>query len=48
MMPGFKYVKDEDLDVDGTRPNLPYSTVISGTASKRKGQVVYGKLYQKI
>ena len=49
MMPGFKYAKDEDLEVDGEHGK--YSLFYGDTGErhpKRKGQIVYGKLYLKI
>ncbi len=49
MMPGWKYVKDEELEVDGTKAK--FKVYIGDTGErhrKRKGEVIYGKLYQKI
>ena len=49
MMPGFKYVKDEEVEVDGyTGPFALFHGDLGERHPKRKGQIVYGKLYQKI
>ena len=49
MMPGFKFVKDEELEIDGTKARFAlFHGDLGERHPKRKGQVVYGKLYQKI
>jgi formylmethanofuran dehydrogenase subunit C len=49
MMPGFKFVKDEELEIDGTKAKFAlFHGDLGERHPKRKGQVVYGKLYQKI
>jgi formylmethanofuran dehydrogenase subunit C len=49
MMPGFKYVKDEELEVDGTKAKFAlFHGDLGERHPKRKGQVIYGRLYQKI
>ena len=49
MMPGFKFIKDEDLEVDGYKgPFALFHGDLGERHPKRKGQIVYGKLYQKI
>ena len=49
MMPGWKYLNDEELEVDGTK--AAFRVYVGDTGErhrKRKGEIVYGKLYQKI
>ncbi|MCQ8894345.1 MAG: formylmethanofuran dehydrogenase subunit C [Methanolinea sp.] len=49
MMPGFKYVQDEEVEVDGERSKFALYYGDTGERHpKRKGQIVYGKLYLKI
>ena len=49
MMPGFKFVKDEELEIDGTTAKFSlFHGDLGERHPKRKGQIVYGKLYQKI
>jgi formylmethanofuran dehydrogenase subunit C len=49
MMPGFKFIKDEELEVDGYKgPFALFHGDLGERHPKRKGQIVYGKLYQKI
>lgn len=49
MMPGFKYIEDVDLEVDGVTGKFAlYHGDLGERHPKRKGQIVYGKLYQKI
>ena len=49
MMPGFKYVEDVEMEVDGTNANFAlYHGDLGERHPKKKGQIVYGKLYQKI
>ncbi|NLX49500.1 MAG: formylmethanofuran dehydrogenase subunit C [Methanospirillum sp.] len=46
MMPGFKYVRDEEVDVDGK--NMLMSLYVGDLGErhrKRKGEPIYGKLY---
>jgi formylmethanofuran dehydrogenase subunit C len=46
MMPGFKYAQDEELEVDGEKGNFSLFHGDTGERHpKRKGQIVYGKLY---
>ncbi|MDN7025278.1 formylmethanofuran dehydrogenase subunit C [Methanoculleus sp. FWC-SCC1] len=48
MMPGFIYRKDVDLEVDGISARFAlYEGDIGERHRKRKGEVIYGKLYQK-
>lgn len=48
MMPGFKYAQDEELDVDGDKGIFSLFHGDTGERHpKRKGQLVYGKLYLK-
>ncbi|HWQ64908.1 MAG TPA: formylmethanofuran dehydrogenase subunit C [Methanospirillum sp.] len=48
MMPGFKYNQDVELEVDGDKAVFSeYLGDLGERHSKSKGQVVYGKLYQK-
>ncbi|RXE55793.1 formylmethanofuran dehydrogenase [Methanoculleus taiwanensis] len=48
MMPGFLYREDVDLEVDGTKAKFAlYEGDIGERHRKRKGEVIYGKLYQK-
>lgn len=49
MMPGFKYLGDEEIEVDGTKAR--FAVYIGDTGErhrKRKGQMIYGRLCQKI
>ena len=49
MMPGFKYSDDVELEVDGTKALFTHYIGDTGERhKKRKGQIVYGNLYQKI
>ncbi|MCU0630105.1 MAG: formylmethanofuran dehydrogenase subunit C [Methanoregulaceae archaeon] len=49
MMPGFKYVDDVDLEIEGTTAKFAHYIGDTGERhKKRKGQMVYGNLYQKI
>ncbi len=49
MMPGFKYVQDEEVEVDGEKALFAlYHGDTGERHPKRKGQIVYGKLYLKI
>ena len=48
MMPGFKYVKDVDLEVDGTKAKFgEYIGDLGERHPKRKGEPVYGKIFLK-
>ncbi|HZD42802.1 MAG TPA: formylmethanofuran dehydrogenase subunit C [Methanomicrobiales archaeon] len=48
MMPGYVYRKDETLEVDGTKGKFAlYEGDTGERHPKRKGQLVYGKLYLK-
>ncbi len=49
MMPGFKYLDDVDLEIDGVTAKFAHFIGDTGERhKKRKGQMVYGNLYQKI
>ncbi|MDD2474001.1 MULTISPECIES: formylmethanofuran dehydrogenase subunit C [unclassified Methanoculleus] len=49
MMPGFAYREDVDLEVDGTKGRFAlYEGDLGERHRKRKGQTIYGKLYQQI
>jgi formylmethanofuran dehydrogenase subunit C len=49
MMPGFKYVDDVELEVEGSKAKFAHYIGDTGERhKKRKGQMVYGNLYQKI
>jgi formylmethanofuran dehydrogenase subunit C len=49
MMPGFAYRKDVDIEVDGTKGLFAlYEGDLGERHRKRKGQMIYGKLYQRI
>jgi formylmethanofuran dehydrogenase subunit C len=49
MMPGFKYVDDVDLEIEGSTSKFAHYIGDTGERhKKRKGQMVYGNLYQKI
>lgn len=49
MMPGFRYVKDVDLEFDGVKGKFAfYEGDLGERHRKRKGETVYGKLYQKV
>jgi formylmethanofuran dehydrogenase subunit C len=46
MMPGFRYVRDEEVEVDGEKMVLSlYVGDLGERHRKRKGEPVYGKLY---
>lgn len=48
MMPGFAYREDVDLEVDGTEARFAlYEGDLGERHRKRKGEVIYGKLYLK-
>ena len=48
MMPGFKYVRDEEVEVDGEKMVLSlYVGDLGERHRKRKGEPIYGKLYLK-
>ena len=48
MMPGFKYTRDVELDVEGTKAMFAeYIGDLGERHPKKKGEVVYGKLYMK-
>jgi formylmethanofuran dehydrogenase subunit C len=48
MMPGFQYREDADLEVDGISARFAlYEGDIGERHPKRKGEVIYGKLYLK-
>lgn len=48
MMPGFAYREDVDIEVDGTKGRFAlYEGDIGERHRKRKGQLIYGKLYQR-
>ena len=49
MMPGYKYVRDVELEVDGTKAKFAeYIGDLGERHPKRKGETVYGKFYQMI
>ena len=49
MMPGFAYREDVDLKVDGTKGLFAlYEGDLGERHRKRKGQMIYGKLYQRV
>lgn len=49
MMPGFRYVKDVDLEFDGAKGKFAlFEGDLGERHRKRKGETVYGKLYQKV
>ena len=49
MMPGFKYADDVELEVDGSKGLFAHYIGDTGERhKKKKGQIVYGNLYQKI
>jgi len=49
MMPGFRYVKDVDLEFDGTKGKFAlFEGDLGERHRKKKGETVYGKLYQKV
>ena len=49
VMPGFRYTGDVEYECDGTKGKFAlYEGDIGERHRKKKGQVVYGKLYQKI
>lgn len=48
MLPGYKPVRDIELDVDGTKATFTeYSGDLGERHPKRKGETVYGKLFMK-
>lgn len=48
MMPGFKYIGDEEVDVDGQKALMSaYIGDLGERHRKRKGNTIYGKLYIK-
>lgn len=48
MMPGYVYRKDVDLEVDGTKATFAmYEGDMGERHGKRKGEVIYGHIYQK-
>ncbi len=48
MMPGYKPVRDVELEVDGTKAKFTeYIGDLGERHPKRKGEIVYGKLYMK-
>ena len=49
MMPGYKYVRDVELEVDGTRALFAeFIGDLGERHPKRKGETVYGKFYMKV
>ena len=49
MMPGFAYRRDVDIDMDGIKGRFAlYEGDLGERHRKRKGQTIYGKLYQRI
>ena len=49
MMPGFKFVDNVELEVDGTKAKFAHFIGDTGERhKKRKGQLIYGNLYKKI
>ena len=49
MMPGYKYVDDVELEVEGTKATFAHFIGDTGERHKKKrGQVIYGNLYKKI
>ena len=49
MMPGFKPVGEVELEVDGTKARFFHYVGDTGERhKKRKGQMIYGNLYQKV
>lgn len=49
MLPGFVYREDVDIEVDGVKGRFAlYEGDIGERHRKRKGQTIYGKLYQRI
>ncbi|MDD1718290.1 MAG: formylmethanofuran dehydrogenase subunit C [Methanoregulaceae archaeon] len=49
MMPGFRYVQDEELECDGSTSKFAtYVGDLGERHRKRKGEPIYGKLHQKI
>jgi formylmethanofuran dehydrogenase subunit C len=49
MMPGYKYVDDVELEVDGAKHTFAHFIGDTGERKKKKkGQVIYGNLYRKI
>ncbi|MCK8517970.1 formylmethanofuran dehydrogenase subunit C [Methanoculleus sp. 7T] len=49
MMPGFAYREDVDLEVDGTKGRFAlYEGDLGERHRKKKGQMIYGKLYQLV
>jgi formylmethanofuran dehydrogenase subunit C len=49
MMPGYKYVDDVEMEVDGAKYTFAHFIGDTGERhKKKKGQVIYGNLYKKI
>ena len=49
MMPGFVYREDVDVDMDGIKGRFAlYEGDLGERHRKRKGQTIYGKLYQLV
>lgn len=49
MMPGFKFVDNIELEMDGTKAKFAHYVGDTGERhKKRKGQIIYGHLYRKI
>jgi len=49
MMPGFAYRRDVDIDMDSIKGRFAlYEGDLGERHRKRKGQTIYGKIYQRI
>jgi formylmethanofuran dehydrogenase subunit C len=49
MMPGYKYVRDVEMEVDGTKAMFhEFIGDLGERHPKRKGEMVYGKFYMKV
>jgi len=49
MMPGYKYVRDVEMEVDGTKAMFhEFIGELGERHPKRKGETVYGKFYMKV
>ena len=49
MMPGYKYVRDVEMEVDGTKAKFAeFIGDLGERHPKRKGETVYGKFYMKV
>ena len=49
MMPGYKYVRDVEMEVDGTKAMFhEFIGDLGERHPKRKGETVYGKFYMKV